>query len=156
VKIHLKQISAHGSHLEGEEPCAIVELETDQVRCAGPLHYQLEIGITGNALWASGILKQPIELQCVSCLQRFVYTIEVPAFALHTELSGPETIDLTPFFREDLLLNLPPHPRCDREGGRECRAATPDYSKLEEQEREAKREHDWEALDKLKLKRQKS
>lgn len=152
MKIHLKQIPAQGLHLEGEEPCPIVELETDQVRCAGPLHYDLEIGITGNALWANGILKQPVELQCVSCLQNFDYTIEVPAFALHTELSGPETIDLTPFLREDLLLNMPPHPRCDREGNRVCQAAKTIAVTKGDEDEAGKREHDWGALNKLKLK----
>src|SRR2546423_9102190 len=42
--------------------------------------------------------------------------IKVPAFALHTELHGPENIDITPFLREDILLNLPPYPHCDRDG----------------------------------------
>ncbi len=43
-----------------------------------------------------------------------------PAFSAHIDLSGPELIDLTPYLREDILLNLPPHPHCDREGGRVC------------------------------------
>jgi uncharacterized metal-binding protein YceD (DUF177 family) len=87
----------------------------------------------------------------VACLEKFVHEISVPAFALHKELQGPETVDLTPFIREDLLLNLPAHPRCDRDGDRICKAAQSAYSKADEQEREAKREHDWEALDNLKL-----
>ncbi|MEY2487553.1 MAG: hypothetical protein QOG67_870 [Verrucomicrobiota bacterium] len=153
MKIHLNQIPHDGLHLKGEENCSIAELETEDIRCAGPLHYDLELGVSDGALWANGSLSQPVELRCVSCLERFAYTIQVPAMALHTELRGPEMIDLTPFMREDILLNLPAHPHCDREGGRVCRAATPQYSKLEEQEQEAKREHDWEALDKLNLNR---
>jgi uncharacterized metal-binding protein YceD (DUF177 family) len=103
------------------------------------------------ALWANGSLKQPVALSCVSCLEKFNYEIKVPAFALHTELHGPETVDLTPFMREDILLNLPAHPRCDREGARVCKAASATLNIANESE--AKREHDWEALDKLKLKR---
>jgi uncharacterized metal-binding protein YceD (DUF177 family) len=53
--------------------------------------------------------------------------------------------------REDILLNLPAHPRCDREGGRFCKAASAMLNIANE--RAVKREHDWEALDKLKLKR---
>jgi uncharacterized metal-binding protein YceD (DUF177 family) len=145
VKIHLKQIPADGLHTEGDEECPIEELE--DVRCIGPLHYNLELGVTGGALWANGSLAQPVELRCVSCLEPFTYTIQVPAFALHTELQGPETVDLTPFMREDILLNLPAHPHCDRDGGRECKA-----SHLETTGREEKRKPDWSALDKLKLK----
>jgi uncharacterized metal-binding protein YceD (DUF177 family) len=150
VKIHLKQVPAEGLHLEGEEDCP--DLEDEGIRCAGPLHYDIEVGISAGALWANGSLCQPVEMRCVSCLEKFVHEVKVPTFALHTELHGPEMIDLAPFMREDVLLNMPAHPHCDRDGGRKCKAARPNYSNLEEQEREAKREHDWEALDKLKLK----
>jgi len=147
MKIHVKQIPAQGLHLEGEEDCPISELEDESIRCSGPLHYKLEIGISGDALWANGTLRQPMELQCVSCLERFVYVVEVAEFAVHRELTGPETIDLTPFIREDILLNLPAHPHCDRDGNRICRATHP---KATEQ---SKRKPDWSVLDKLKLKK---
>jgi uncharacterized metal-binding protein YceD (DUF177 family) len=154
VKIHLKQIPAEGLHLAGEEDCLLPDLEAEGIRCAGPLHYDLEVGISSGALWANGSLRQPVELHCVSCLEKFVHQIKVPAFALHSELLGPETVDLTPFMREDVLLNMPAHPHCDRDGGRKCKAAKPEESgMLERQQRAAKREHDWGELDKLKLKR---
>lgn len=149
MKIHLKQIPAEGLHLEGEEDCPIPELEADGIHCAGPLHYDLEVGVSSGALWANGSLRQPVEMICVACLEKFVNDITVPAFALHKELHGPETVDLTPFIREDLLLNLPGHPRCDRDGGRVCKAASKTLDIATESEE--KREHDWEALDKLKL-----
>ena len=107
MKVHLKQIPAAGLHLEGEEECPISELNAEGIRCAGPLHYNIDIGISSGALWANGSLSQPVELRCVSCLEKFVHEIEVPAFAVHTDLRGPETVDLTSFIREDLLLNLP-------------------------------------------------
>jgi uncharacterized metal-binding protein YceD (DUF177 family) len=153
VKIHLRQIPAEGLHLEGEEDCPVPELEAQGIRCAGQMCYKIDIGISGGALWANGSLKQPVELSCVSCLEKFAYEINVPAFALHTELHGPETIDLMPFFREDILLNLPPYPHCDREGGRVCRVASRVESRGEAEAAERKREADWQALDKLNLKR---
>jgi uncharacterized metal-binding protein YceD (DUF177 family) len=154
VKIHLKQISPEGLHLEGEEDCPIPELEADGVRCVGPMRYQLEVGISDGALWANGSLAQPVEVSCVACLEKFTYEIKVPSFAVHTELRGPEVIDLMPFVREDILLNLSAYPHCDREGGLVCKAAKPTKSSAEERlEQEAKREHDWEALDKLKLRK---
>jgi uncharacterized metal-binding protein YceD (DUF177 family) len=148
MKVHLKQIPTEGLHLEGEEECPIPELETDGVRCAGLLHYDINIGVSGGALWARGSLSQPVELRCVSCLEKFVHEIQVPAFALHTDLHGPEIVDLTPFMREDLLLNLPPHPHCDRDGSGVCKA-----KHIEIAEQDTQRKSDWSALDKLKLKR---
>ena len=149
MKIHLKQIPADGLHLEGEEDCPVPELKAEGIRCLAPLHYNIDIGLSDGSLWANGSLKQPVELSCVSCLAKFVYEIKVPAFALHTELHGPETVDLTPFMREDILLNLPAHPRCDRDGDRVCKASSATLDITNESEQ--KREHDWEALDKLKL-----
>jgi DUF177 domain-containing protein len=147
VKIHLKQIPAQGLHLDGDEDCPIHDLEAEGIRCAGRLHYNLDLGIAAGALWARGSLSQPVELRCVSCLEKFVHEIQVPAFAVHTELHGPETVDLTPFIREDLLLNLPAHPRCDRDGSLVCKA-----KKTDTVAQDTKRKSDWSALDKLKLK----
>ena len=152
MKVHLNQIPSEGLHLEGEEDCPIKDLESEGVRCAGAMKYSIDIGVAEGALWANGILNQPVELTCVGCLEKFVHQIKVPAFALHTELRGPETIDLSPFMREDILLNLPAHPRCDREGGRVCKMTAPKKSGAAQQERAAKREHDWGELDKLKPK----
>ena len=148
MKIHLKQIPPQGLHLDGDEDCPLHNLETEGIRCAGQLHYSIDLGIAGDALWARGSLSQPVELSCVSCLEKFVHEIKVPAFAVHTELHGPETVDLTPFMREDLLLNLPAHPRCDRDGNRVCKGKKPATA-----EEDLKRKPDWSALDKLKLKR---
>jgi len=148
MKVHLKQIPAAGLHLEGEEECPISEFDAEGIRSAGPLHYNIDIGVSSGALWANGSISQLVELRCVSCLEKFVHEIKVPAFAVHTELRGPETLDLTPFIREDLLLNLPAHPHCDRDGGRICKAKY-----IETPEQDARRESDWSALDKLKLQR---
>jgi uncharacterized metal-binding protein YceD (DUF177 family) len=148
VKIHLKQIPPDGLHLEGEEDCPIAGLEAEDIRCVGPLRYKIDIGVSNGSLWGNGSLKQPLELCCVACLEKFVHEVQVPAFALHTELHGPEVVDLTPFLREDILLNLPAHPHCDRDGGRICKAAHAQIAK-----QATKRKSDWSALDKLKVKR---
>jgi len=147
MKIHLKQVPAQGLHLDGDEDCPIHDLEAEGIRCAGQLHYNIDVGFAGRALWARGSLSQPVELRCVSCLDDFVHNIQVPAFAVHTELRGPEMVDLTPFIREDLLLNLPAHPRCDTDGNRVCKA-----KQLKTIEQDTKQKLDWSALDKLKLK----
>ncbi len=126
MKIHLKQIPPQGLHLDGDEDCPLQNLEAEGIRCAGQLHYSIDLGIAGGALWARGSLSQPVD----------------------TELHGPDTVDLTPFMREDLLLNLPAHPRCDRDGNRVCKGEKPETAK-----EDLKRKPDWSALDKLKLNR---
>ena len=148
MKVHLNQIPPQGLHLQGDEDCPIEELESEGIRCAGPLHYDVDVGVGDGGLWANGSLSQLVELRCVSCLQNFVHEIRVPAFAVHTELHGPETIDLTPFIREDLLLNLPAYPHCDRDADRVCKA-----KQIPTAEQDTKRKSDWRALDKLKINR---
>ena len=148
MKVHLRQIQADGLHLEGEEECSVPELAAEGVVCTSPLRYSLDLGVSEGSLWVTGHLAQPVELKCVRCLEPFPFDIEVPAFSIHHELTGPDTIDLAPYVREEILLNLPAHPHCDREGGRTCPAAA-----IAEQapETDGKRTPDWSALDKLKL-----
>jgi DUF177 domain-containing protein len=155
MKVHLKQIPSEGLHLEGEEDCLISDLESEGVRCVGPMEYKIDIGVSEGSLWASGSIEQAVELTCVGCLEKFVHKIKVPEFVLHTQLHGPETVDLSPFLREDILLNLPAHPRCDGKGGRECKGAAKhrEAPAQERDRRAAKREHDWGELDKLKIER---
>ena len=150
MKIHLRQIPAQGLHLEGEEECPIPQIDPGEVRCAGPLRYALDVGISEGALWANGELTLPVELRCVRCLEPFPFDIRVQDFTVHTDLTGPEEIDLTPFMREDILLNLPAYPHCDREGGRVCPAPVTLAGEKEGRALEA-RPPDWSALDKLKV-----
>lgn len=153
MKIHLRQIPADGLHLEGEEECPIPDLAAEDGRCTAPLRYSLDMGIAEGALWATGSLIQPVELRCVRCLESFPYDIEVKAFSIHLDLTGPELIDLTPYLREDILLNLPAHPHCDREGGRVCPAEKRTEADTPTPDQDPKRQPDWSVLDKLKLKR---
>jgi len=148
MKVHLKQIPAQGLHLEGEEDCPIHELESEGIRCAGPVRYDIDLGVASGGLWANGSLSQPVELRCVSCLEKFTYEVRVPAFAVHLELSGPETVDLSPFVREDILLNLPAYPHCDRDGSRICTG-----KQVKNAQQDTKQKSNWNALDQLKLKR---
>jgi len=148
MKVHLRQIQGDGQHLEGEEECAIPDLEAANVKCTGPLRYSLDLGMSEGSLWVTGHLAQPVELKCVRCLEPFGFDIEVPAFSIHHELTGPEVIDLAPYVREDILLNLLAHPHCECEGGRKCPAAATTTAPAET---DGKRKPDWSALDKLKL-----
>ena len=136
-------------HLEGEEECPIPDLAGEDVVCAGPLRYSLDLGVSEGALWATGTLAQPVELKCVRCLEPFKFDIEVKAFSIHHELTGPEVIDLAPYVREDILLNLPAHPHCDREGGRVCKSAKAISTAPERVNKGSSPA--WDELDKLKV-----
>src|SRR5438132_210026 len=82
------------------------------------------------------------------------YPLKVEDFAMQIDLEGRETIDLTPYIREDILLNLPPYPHCDWNGEKVCKGvqrknlARPAEPFLTET-------NAWEELDKLKVKSRK-
>ena len=78
MKIHLKQIPSQGLHLSGEEDCPFGELASEEIRCAGPLHYNIDVGVSDGGLWANGSLPRPVELRCVSAWRSFVHEIECP------------------------------------------------------------------------------
>ena len=54
MKVHLKQIPSQGLHLSGEEDCPIQELASEEIRCAGPLQYDIDVGVANGGLWANG------------------------------------------------------------------------------------------------------
>jgi len=153
MKVHLRQIPSEGLHLEGEETGNILDLSDEQyVRPLGPLRYALDLGLSEGGLWVTGQLSLEVELQCVRCLEMFGYPLRVDDLALQVELAGAETIDLTPQLREDILLALPAHPRCDWSGERICPV------RLDAQERGGPLEPSaeegpasaWQTLDQLK------
>ena len=155
MKIYLRQIPADGLHLEGEETDDILQLnEPDRVRALGPLRYSLDVGLSEGGLWATGTLAMDLELQCVRCLEMFTYPVQIEDFALQLDLSGEETIDLTPLLREDILLALPSYPHCEWSGERICPA---DLTVQENAGRLEQRDEDgaasspaWQTLDQLK------
>jgi uncharacterized metal-binding protein YceD (DUF177 family) len=148
MKVHLRQIPQGCTlHLEGTEDAGSLGLEEADASPAGPLAYSLDIGLSGSGLFATGRLSLPVRMRCVSCLGDFEREVVVDSFALQTELSGGELIDLTPFVREDIHLHLPAHPRCDSDGGRKCPAVRGAAKPTGAPQPGA-----WRALDQLKTK----
>jgi uncharacterized metal-binding protein YceD (DUF177 family) len=152
MKVHLKQIPAEGTHLNGKEKTDILELEDDQIRPLGTVEYSIDIGVSGSSLFVTGKLGIDVGLECVSCLKRFVYPVRVQNFSAQVDLTGPELVDLTPWIREDILLALPVHPHCDWDGKALCVGPRLKYLNVEE---DSKAPNAWDALDHLNLKRRK-
>ena len=152
MKIHLNQIPLEGLHVEGTEPKAILDLKDSLAQPVSDVRYSLEVGLSDDGLFATGQVGVDLDLECVACLERFRYPLEVADFACQVELTGAETVDLTEPVREDILLALPPHPHCDWNGERVCPGV--DYrSKTEAADAPLATNPDaWGALDQLKLK----
>ena len=146
MKVHLKQIPPEGLHIEGEDPAAILELNDPTVRPEGGVRWALDVGVSEGGIFATGKLAVDLGLQCVACLKKFDYPLQVEDFAAQIDLEGRETVDLTDQVREDILLALPPYPHCDWNGQNVCKGA------LRESTESPGESHTWDELDKLKFK----
>ena len=157
MKIHLHQVPAEGLHLEGTESSRLLDLHEAGIRPVSDIRYSLHVGLSDGGLFATGTVGVDLELECVACLERFRYPLEVADFACQIELTGAESVDLTGLVREDILLALPPHPHCDWNGERVCqgellraKAVAATDSRTETDETENTRRV-WGALDQLKI-----
>ena len=121
LTVNLHHLEAHEIHLEGELPVKELDLDThdEMIRVTQPLRHELEVQLLEDSLLVRGWLKFTLECQCVRCLKPFRWELELNPWTRHLPLDGEENVpvvndcaDLTPYVREDMLLELPRHPLC--------------------------------------------
>jgi len=73
-------------------------------------------------LLIQGRLRLVLACQCVRCLKAFQRPLVFAQWTRHLPLEGEDRVsvvndcvDLTPYIREDILLEFPQHPLCDPE-----------------------------------------
>jgi uncharacterized metal-binding protein YceD (DUF177 family) len=111
----------HGPvHLGGQvslEDLGIV-LNDELIRSALPLEYDLVAEDTADGLLIRGVIGVCLNCDCARCLRPFVHRLELTDWTCHLSREeitsgGREGFaDLTPHFREDILLELPQRPVC--------------------------------------------
>jgi uncharacterized metal-binding protein YceD (DUF177 family) len=130
LKVNLRHLEAHEVHLQGDLPAAELDfgLHDEMIRAEKPLHYELRVERVAHGVLVQGKLGLALDCQCVRCLNSFPNAIVLPNWTLHLPLEGEERatvdndcVDLTPYAREDILLEFPQHPLCkpDCEGLKE-------------------------------------
>lgn len=115
MEVFLSDIPEEGLQLEGEFPASIFALTADDpIRPAGPVHYEATLFAFEEVITIHGRLSGPFELQCGACLEYFPYEADFTDWSSELDREpGQESFDLETVVREDFLLNLPSHPRCD-------------------------------------------
>jgi uncharacterized protein len=153
--VNLRHVEERDIHLEGELPVAELDfaVQDELVRVGKPLHYWLQIQSLHESLLVTGALELTLDCECARCLKPFAYVVELPEWAVHLPLSGEEQVsvendcvDLTPFIREDMLLEFPQHPLCRPD----C-AGLKKKSKVRLAAETKEKPSAWTELDKLKL-----
>jgi len=148
MKINVMKVPEAGCHLSGNENAAILELNDPDIKIETPVSYELDVLVEDNALSATGRLGCDARMVCVSCLREFEYPVRVDNFAAQVELNGAARVDLTETIREDILLVLPAHPRCDWDGKTVCPGLRPSTRK----DSDEVAADPWAALNELNLK----
>lgn len=146
--VHIQQIDPEGTNYSGVEPGDILGLDEPGLKSLSPVAYDIHVGLSGGGIFATGRLSVDIDCLCVRCLQPFKANVVVHEFAMQEDLTGPETFDLSPYFREEIILALPAHPHCDTDGGLFCPGSggsgPPEPTSQQGDDR-------WNALDNLKF-----
>jgi len=158
LTFNLRHMEEKNLRLEGELPLAELDLDTrdDMAQARTPLRYDLELQRVDQSVLAQGTLELELDCRCVRCLKPFRTTLKLEDWACHIPLEGEDkasvvndSVDLTPYVREDILLAFPQHPLCKPD----CRGLAPKKSKagggVGASDDGAS---PWAALDKLKLK----
>jgi len=120
--VNLRHLEARNIRLEGKLPVRELDIDPrDEVIQVGPpLEYDLEVQQLEDGLLAQGRLHLALECQCVRCLKSFQHHLELDPWTCHLPLQGEDRVpvvndcvDLTPYVREDILLEFPQHPLCN-------------------------------------------
>jgi uncharacterized metal-binding protein YceD (DUF177 family) len=126
LHINLRHLEDKNLLLKGEISSAELDLEKvdDLVEIKEPVQYDLEVQKFDRNILAQGKIEFTLQCQCVRCLKPFEQkmSLEDGNWACHLALEGEEkadvmndTIDLTPYLREDILLSFPQHPLCEKD-----------------------------------------
>jgi uncharacterized metal-binding protein YceD (DUF177 family) len=156
LQINIRHLEDDDLRLQGELPVAELDLPNNDelIHARLPLQYDLEAQRAGDGILARGRIELTLDCECARCLKPFQYIIELDPWTAHLPLEGLEKVpvkddlaDLTPYLREDILLELPQHPLCEAD----C-AGLPNRAK-ESRKKSAGQTGSpaWAALNKLKF-----
>jgi uncharacterized protein len=157
LKVNLRHLEEHGLNLQGELPVAELDLgvEDELVHAEAPLRYEVNVELLHHALLAIGTLTLPLNCECSRCLKQFKDELKLKGWTVHLPLEGEDKVsvdndcvDLTPFVREDILLNFPQHPLCKPD----CAGLKPKGKASKTGDDKVSKPEVWAELDKLKLK----
>jgi DUF177 domain-containing protein len=153
--VNLRHLEEHNVSLCGELPVDELDMETgdEMIHVAQPLRYDIEIQKMEDGLLVRGSLRLALECGCVRCLKPFTRELELMAWTCLLPFEGEDRVtvnndcvDLTPYAREDMLLEFPRHPLCKPD----CRGLETTTVKAQETADEIAPSA-WAELDKLKL-----
>jgi uncharacterized metal-binding protein YceD (DUF177 family) len=158
--LNLRHVEEDNLELKGELSVEELELDSrdEMLRVEKPLAYDFEVQKLEDSLFLHGRLHLVLKCQCVRCLKSFDCELDLDDWTRHLPLEGEEKaavvndfVDLTPYLREDILLEFPQHPLCEADcrGLQKTNLST--AKKASDPEQSKQESSAWAELDKLKF-----
>jgi uncharacterized protein len=122
LKVNIRHLEAGDVDLRGELPVAELNLDCpdELVHARQPVQYDLTAQKTGRDVLVQGKIGLLLDCECSRCLKAFTQRLDLGHWTALVPLAGPEKaeikddcVDLTPYLREDILLEFPQHPLCE-------------------------------------------
>ena len=119
--VNLSHLECGPVSLKGDLSAEELELlDLDElIRVEGAVSHDLMVTKMEKSILVQGRVGLTLQCECARCLKPFSRRLELPGWACHLPLEGEEAVkiandcaDLTPFIREDILLELPQRPLC--------------------------------------------
>ncbi len=153
MKVLIARIPEEGSHLEGEDPAAILEIENESFsKVTGDVRYALYAQHVSEELIVRGTLSVDVDLKCTRCSEFFSTTVTDSDFLrAYPASEDTESVEITLDMRENLLLHIPTFPVCGEGCKGLCTQCGADLNKSSCECKEGQRPNPWLALDNLDL-----
>ena len=157
LSFNFRHLEERELRFQGELPVAELDLGVNDelVHANQPLCYNLTAQSLHDSILVTGNLRLPLDCECSRCLKAYKFDLIFEDWALHLPLEGEDkvsivndSVDLTPFVREDILLSFPQHPLCQPE----CAGLKAKKNVNAAAAKEQLAPQVWAELDKLKLK----
>ncbi len=122
IVVNIRHLETSDVQLTGQLDIAELDIDNrdELIQLRQPLEYELEAQKLDEALLVQGRLHLVLDCQCVRCLKPLQHHIQLTHWVCHLPLQGEDKVsvindcvDLTPYVREDILLEFPQHPLCE-------------------------------------------
>jgi len=140
----------HPLELKGEVAAEALGLSEPAARAEQPVLVELKVEKDDGNYLVTGWLQTTLSLLCGRCAVWFPWPVRVKVEHLF-EGPQPNSIDLTPLIREDILLELPLNAACRLNVDGRCPVTGEVYQPRPEASDSLAREEVWEALSKIKI-----
>ncbi len=129
MKIDVRNIPPEGLFREENIPPEELDPETELVSLSGPAAVKARIFRIGDILDINVAVSAVLELSCSRCLCDYSLPLAKAFRFDHRIESGEEEADLTPYIRDELMVDYPVKPLCNDNCKGLCRGCGADLNK---------------------------